>query len=589
MHGFLRVGTAVPVIKVANTDYNANKIINLIKQGENLDILVFPELCVTGSTCEGLFGQKQLINLAAGAVLKIMESTKDIDTVIILSAPLNIFNNLLNCRVIILRGKVVAVSPRADLNYEYLKYFKPLNIDREINFFGFATKLISNPVLEINNFTLGFDDRADIKVVMGQEKADVYSIGNNLEGQKAISRLNNSTIIYVSPGFGESTTRGVYSGQSFIVQDGRLCLYGSDFSLQDQIIFTDIDLGLQKLKPSQDAVKLSIGEKQRALKYKVRENPFLPSEGLDTFCESIIKIQVMALAKRVTHINCENLVIGVSGGLDSTIALLICCFTMKRLNKSPKQIYGITMPGFGTSNVTYSNAKKLMQLLGITNDEISIVDSCNQHFKDIGHENHNFDTVFENAQARERSQILFDIANKINGLVVGTGDFTESALGFSTYNGDHISNYNVNANLPKTVIKEVIRHMCSKNYFSSEINKILLDVVGTHISPELLPVSKSGEIAQKTEDIVGPYELNDFYLYYILRHGFPVGKILYLAENAFGGKYSRHQLETVLKSFYKRFAANQFKRNCQTDSPSIFDFSFSAGSFVMPSDADIIF
>ncbi len=588
MFGFFRLGVVVPVIKVANPNYNADKIIALIKEAESCDVLVFPELPVTGATCAALFYQKQLIINAEKALKKILHETSESTVFAFLSMPLLIQNSLFSCRILIKGGKIISIVPKSDLSDEEKKYFSDEYINLDFEFLGEKIEIDSSALFEINNFSFGFDERNDVQIIMDAKKADVFSLDRNLENLKALSRLNDSTIVYVSSGFGESTTDGVYAGQAFIVQSGNIIKYAQeDFWINDKFSFADVDLELQKHKTFVNARILKTISKSNTLTPTPKINPFLPDNNLDKYCENILKIQTLSLAKRMLHINCKSLLIGVSGGLDSTIALLICAFAKKKLNQDLKEIYGITMPGFGTSSKTYNNAVKLMEILGVSSKEISIIDSCEQHFKDIEHENHNFDVVFENAQARERTQILFDMANKLNGIVVGTGDFTESALGFATFNGDHISNYNVNANIPKTVIKVVIDHICKQKYFPDEANVILQDIVNTHISPELLPASENGEIKQKSEEIVGPYELNDFYLYYIVKHGFSAEKILYLAKNAFGDKYSEEFLQKILNSFYKRFISNQFKRNCQSDGPSIFDFSLSPKYLNIPSDADM--
>jgi NAD+ synthase (glutamine-hydrolysing) len=407
--------------------------------------------------------------------------------------------------------------------------------------------------------------------------------------------------VYASAGFGESSTDVVYAGNAIIAENGKIIANSERFVFEEQLITTDIDI--QKLRAERLRNSNFFNNKQETAYRKVAfeflpnqltvlnrvfdKHPFVPGlANRNASCEEIFSIQVGGLAQRWTHTQAKSLVVGISGGLDSTLALLVCVKTADKLGYDRKKIIGITMPGFGTTDRTYNNAISLMQALGITMHEISIKDACMQHFKDISHDVHVHDVTYENTQARERTQILMDMANKTGGLVIGTGDLSELALGWATYNGDHMSMYGVNSGIPKTLVRYLVDWASHQLDASSE--NILKDVLDTPVSPELLPADEAGNIAQKTEDIVGPYELHDFFLYYFVRFGFSPEKILFLAENAFEGSYEQSTIKKWLKIFIQRFFSQQFKRSCLPDGPKVGSINLSPrGDWRMPSDASV--
>jgi NAD+ synthase (glutamine-hydrolysing) len=409
-----------------------------------------------------------------------------------------------------------------------------------------------------------------------------------------------SGYVYASSGFGESTQDVVYGGNAMIFENGQLLAEGERFSFQPQLKTAQIDV--ERLRTDRHINSTFINAQRHAhatiirtkdisevpfnLTREINAHPFIPSDDeMDATCEDILNIQAAGLAKRLVHTNCQNVVIGISGGLDSTLALLVCVRTFDKLGLDRKGIVGVTMPGFGTSDRTHDNATTLMQLLGISQMEISIAKAVQQHFEDIGHDAAKHDATYENSQARERTQILMDLANKLNALVVGTGDLSELALGWATYNGDHMSMYGVNAGIPKTLIQCLVRYVAQQPSFVAT-HDTLIDIIDTPISPELTPADDQGNIKQKTEDLVGPYELHDFFLYYMLRFGFRPAKIYIMAQQAFGSYYDAETIKKWLTTFCRRFFSQQFKRSCLPDGPKVGSVSLSPrGDWRMPSDA----
>ena len=410
--------------------------------------------------------------------------------------------------------------------------------------------------------------------------------------------------VYVGCGFGESTQDVVFSGKTFIVENGNILQEGPRHTIDEILSISEIDVEYLRSERRENTTfnanatmlnnppfnvceTAGIIQESSELTRPVNPHPFIPSEGphRDERCEDIFNIQCEGLAKRIMHTNCETVVVGISGGLDSTLALLVCARTFDRMGKSRRGIIGITMPGFGTTDRTYTNAIRLMQQLGVTIREINIKEACLQHFKDIGHDPDNHDVTYENSQARERTQILMDAANQMNGLVVGTGDLSELALGWATYNGDHMSMYGVNASVPKTIVQHLVRWVAM--HIGDEITRdTLLDIVATPISPELIPADNEGNIKQKTEDLVGPYELHDFFLYHMIRSGYHPRKIFMLAKRAFDGAYEEETIKQWLCTFYRRFFTQQFKRSCLPDGPKVGSVALSPrGDWRMPSDA----
>lgn len=631
MYGFIRVGAATPNLKVACCEYNSNQILGLIKKAEisNIKILVFPELCITAYTCGDLFLQDVLLNKAKSSLEFILQNTISVDMVIALGLPLNIDNQIFNCAVIINKGKILGVVPKT--------YIPNYNEFYEKRWFSYADKLQSDTIKLLNqNVPVGTDlifclDNTQIKI--GVEICeDLWAVIPpssylSLNGANIILNLSasNETVskneyrldlisqqsarcmaayIYSSAGCDESTTDIVFSGHNIIAENGAIIAESEKFSQAEQLIYNDIDTerlnaDRKKINTFSDG-NINIAKKARTLTFEldtfkidnlkrfIDPLPFVPkdNQAKTRRCEEIFSIQVVGLAKRIKHTNVKSIVIGISGGLDSTLALLACIKTCDYLKLERKMIIGITMPGFGTSDRTYNNSLNLMKALGVSTKEISIAPACLQHFKDIGHDKEIHDVTYENTQARERTQILMDIANKTNGLVVGTGDLSELALGFATYNGDHMSMYGVNAGIPKTLVRSLVSFISTSDFINNEAKFILDDILSTPVSPELLPPDKNGQIEQKTEDLVGPYELHDFYLYYMVRFGFSPSKILYLAEIAFKDKYSHKEILKWLKLFYKRFFTQQFKRSCLPDAPKVGSICLSPrGDWRMPSDA----
>jgi NAD+ synthase (glutamine-hydrolysing) len=624
-NGFVRVAAAIPSVKVADCDYNISQIENLVKQAdtENVQVICFPELSVTAYTCADLFFQQHLQTKVHAALSRLCLFSYDISTVIIVGAPLENRNKLYNTAVVIQGGKILGVVPKTFLpnsNEFYEKrWFSPAKkIDEEmIKVAGeevpFGTKLLFTN----ENFCFGIELCEDLWVPLppsthhAMNGADIIFnlsasnelIGKNTYLRKLIEQQSarcNAGYVYASAGFGESTTDVVFAGNALVAENGKIIAESKRFSFEPQIVLSEIDVELlrsERLRNTNFAVQnekndyktihfkaVNIPENFK-LSRTINKHPFVPSiANRNESCEEIFSIQVSGLAQRWQHTNAKTMVIGISGGLDSTLALLVTVKTADKLGINRERIIGITMPGFGTTGRTYNNAVQLMKSLGITSLEIPIKDACIQHFKDIGHDVNVHDVTYENVQARERTQILMNIANKQNGLVVGTGDLSELAMGWATYNGDHMSMYGVNSGIPKTLVRYLVEWAAHQTDASSEA--ILLDVLNTPVSPELLPAAKDGTISQKTEDLIGPYELHDFFLYYLIRYGFCPEKILMLAKNAFSGDYSKEIIEKWLKVFMRRFFAQQFKRSCMPDGPKVGSVNLSPrGDWRMPSDA----
>jgi len=626
-YGLVRVASATPKIKVADCEYNTQRIINLIEEANKklAKIIVFPELVITGSSCGDLFLQTSLIQNAEEALNIIVESTKTIDIMGILGMPFSYKDKLYNVGVVFHKGVILAIIPKSHIKQgEQSRYFdKPrdktefLQINNNKVIFGsrilveclnkkdlrigieFADELILPLSPSFNHCNAGATIIANLSAIE-------HIIGREEETKKLLelqSRKLITSYIYSGAGEGESTTDNVYIAKNLIAENGRI-LSGakpSDTKLENNIQYSDIDLQIiindRKRKKYYNEYKQLDEyntvyfeyEKQNVsdnnLLREIRKSPFIPvnEDELYNRCKDIINIQSLGLKKRLEHINLKNVVIGVSGGLDSTLALLIIKNTYDMLGINTSGIYAITMPCFGTTKRTYNNSVKLSKELGANFMEIPINEAVELHFRDIDHNKDNHDVTYENSQARERTQILMDMANKVNGLVIGTGDMSELALGWATYNGDHMSMYAVNASIPKTLVRHLVKHFAINS--DDGLQKVLYDILDTPVSPELLP-PKDGEISQKTEELVGPYELHDFFMYYILRHGFSPKKIEYLANKAFSKDYTRLEINKWLKVFYKRFFSQQFKRSCLPDAPKVGSLSLSPrGELVMPSDA----
>ena len=631
-YGFVNVAAAVPVVKVADVDYNVQQIEGLIAQaeGRKVEVIVFPELCVTGYSCQDLFKEQLLLDRAEQGILMLLDFTRKLDVISIIGAPVIINGLLYNCAVVLQSGTILGVVPKTYLpNYaefyekRWFASAQDLN-PTDIYFAGSSIHVSAEPQVFVTSDGMKFgveiceDVWAPIPpsnnlALAGADIIFNLSASNELIGKhhylKSLlaqqSARTMSGYVYASSGFGESTQDVVYGGNAMIFENGKLLVEGSRFSFQPQIQMTQIDVEKLRVERRQNTtfVNAQRGAQSREIQAKlisprdflllrdIDPHPFIPKEeNMQASCEEILNIQVAGLAKRLYHINGTKAVIGISGGLDSTLALLVTVKAFDKLDLDRKGIIGITMPGFGTTDRTHNNAVKLMETLGVTIREISIAKAVTQHFEDIGQNPNVHDVTYENSQARERTQILMDVANKENAIVVGTGDLSELALGWATYNGDHMSMYGVNAGVPKTLIRYLV------SYVAGEMaTDTLLDIIDTPISPELIPADEQGNIKQKTEDLVGPYELHDFFIYYFLRYGFSPKKIFVLAQRAFctpspaKDKVEFYDEETVkkwLKTFCRRFFTQQFKRSCLPDGPKVGSVSLSPrGDWRMPSDA----
>ena len=591
-----------------------------------MELLVFPELCITGYTCSDLFFQSSLLTAAEESLSAIAEASRGKNIVAVVGLPINIGNSLYNCSVAIYDGDILGAVPKTYIpNYgEYYekRWFKSgKGLKGGIALCGQSVPIGTNLLFAaegIENFTFGIEICEDLwaaippssRLALAGAAIIVNTSASNelaTKNEYRTSLVANQSArcicgyVYSSAGIGESTQDMVFSGHSLICENGSLLIEGDRFSLDSSLIMADIDTELlvnDRRKntsfsegSSFDPEIISFGMYERNkddLERFIRPQPFVPNDDreLNSRCSDIFNIQAAGLVKRISHTKAKSLVIGISGGLDSTLALLVAVKACDYLDMSRKSVIGVTMPGFGTTDRTYNNAISLMGALGVTIREIPIAKATTQHFSDIGHDPDVHDVTYENSQARERTQILMDLANKENGLVVGTGDLSELALGWATYNGDHMSMYGVNSGVPKTLVRMLIKWTVRFGSLDSITTKILKDILDTPVSPELLPPDENDNINQKTEDIVGPYELHDFFLYYVVRCGFTPAKIYFLAKNAFSGVYDETTILKWLKNFYRRFFAQQFKRSCLPDGPKVGTISLSPrGDWRMPSDA----
>lgn len=628
-YGFIKVASAVPSVKVADCKYNVEQIEQqiILAEGQGVEIIVFPELSLTGYTCQDLFRQNLLLETTESAMLMLLDFTRQLNIISIVGLPIAVGDLLLNCAAIIQKGQILGIVAKEYLpNYNEFyekRWFASVQDLRttELRFAGNQINLSFTPQIFVtcDGVRFGVEICEDVwaptppsnhLALAGADIIFNLSASDELIGKhdylcKLLAQQSARTItgyVYSSAGFGESTQDVVYGGNALIFENGHLLQSGPRFAMTPQMQVAQIDV--ERLRTERrgnttyvNAQRRMIGEdvifknahsilpKDFVLERPVDAHPFIPSpDMMEKSCEEILSIQVMGLAKRLVHTGCQKVVIGISGGLDSTLALLVCVMTFDKLGLDRSGIIGVTMPGFGTTDRTYTNAIKLMQSLRITIRKISIAKSVTQHFEDIGHDISVHDTTYENSQARERTQILMDVSNQEGGLVIGTGDLSELALGWCTYNGDHMSMYAVNASIPKTLIACLVKFVAGT--MDADTSATLHDVVDTPISPELVPADEDGNIQQKTEDLVGPYELHDFFLYYFMRHGFRPMKIFLLAQKAFEGQYEDDVIKHWLKTFFRRFFSQQFKRSCLPDGPKVGSISLSPrGDWRMPSDA----
>ena len=627
-YGFVKVAAAVPAVKVADVEYNVQEMEKLISlaDSQQVEIVCFPELSLTGYTCQDLFKEQLLLNKAEEGLIRLLEFTRQLDVICVVGLPVQAGGLLLNCAVVVQGGSILGVVAKTYLpNYNEFyekRWFasaQDLN-PTQIYLAGTPVRLSAEPQLfqTTDGVKFGVEICEDVwapippsnlltmagaDIVLNCSASDEL-IGKHQYLRSLLAQQSARTLsgyVYASCGFGESTQDVVYGGNAMIFENGKLLAEGDRFSFQPQLQTAQIDverlhterqtnttfINAQRGAHAQVVVCKPVGnEHPFQLTRPVDAHPFIPNNhNMAETCEEILNIQTAGLAKRLIHTNCQHVVIGISGGLDSTLALLVCVRTFDKLGYNRQGIVGITMPGFGTTDRTHDNATSLMQSLGISQMEISISKAVTQHFLDIGHDATKHDATYENSQARERTQILMDLANKLNALVVGTGDLSELALGWATYNGDHMSMYGVNAGIPKTLIQYLINYIAMIPAFSAQ-RDTLIDVIHTPISPELTPADAEGNIQQKTEDLVGPYELHDFFLYYFLRYGFRPAKIFMLAQAAFGEAYDKETIKKWLTTFCRRFFSQQFKRSCLPDGPKVGSISLSPrGDWRMPSDA----
>ena len=629
------MAAAVNVGNVADVQYNTEQIIQQVHNAidRQAQLVVLPEMAVTGYTCADLLGADLLLDAAEQSLKVIADTFAQTDIVIVVGAPLRQQSRLYNCAVVMQRGQMWAVPKTYLPNYKEFyekRWFTAASTDLRDSTITVAGQTIpfgTDLLFDLGKACIAVEICEDLWVPVAPSSLAALNGANVLVNLSASNELvakhdylvdlikhqSNHCIaayVYASAGFGESTTDLVFAGNCIIAENGTILRQGERFKAAEQMVVADIDIEAldnerringsfadcrQRNLRSYRHVSLAftgLDYEQMELERALRRLPFVPDEvsRRNTRCEEIVNIQTEGLMRRLHHTHCKSLVVGISGGLDSTLALMIAVRAFDRMGLDRKGIYGITMPGFGTTGRTLTNALELMRALGITVKEIPIAEAVAKHLADIEHDLATHDTTYENAQARERTQILMDFANKTGGMVLGTGDLSELALGWATYNGDHMSMYNVNGSIPKTLAKHLVLWFASKfetaNPQSLIVHETLLDVLHTPISPELTPADDKGQIKQKTEDIIGPYELHDFFLYNMQRHGFSPAKIYFLARRTFNGTYDNSTIMKWLQVFCRRFFSQQFKRSCLPDGPKVGSVSLSPrGDWRMPSDA----
>ena len=628
-YGLIKVAAAIPGVRVADIEYTVLQIESLIAQaeGKGAELIVFPELCLTGYTCQDLFRQQLLLDKAEEGLLTLLDFTRKLDIAAVVGMPVRVGSLLYNCAVVVQKGALLGVVAKTYLpNYNefYEKRWFASAADLEpqnIYLAGSPVRVTPEPQLfrTCDGASFGIEICEDLwaptppsneLALAGADIIVNLSATDELAGKHRYlcSLLAQQSArmmcgyVYSSCGYGESTQDVVYGGNAMIYENGQLLAEAVRFSQEPQLQVQQVDVERLRaerqnnttFRTAQDGAMAlvidlkAVQPRDFELIREVDPHPFIPADNeMAEACEEILNIQTLGLCKRLQHTHCDKAVIGISGGLDSTLALLVTVRAFDRLGLSRKGIVGITMPGFGTTDRTYQNALQMMSALGIDQREISIAKAVEQHFLDIGHSKDNHNTTYENSQARERTQILMDVANQVGGLVIGTGDLSELALGWCTYNGDHMSMYGVNGGVPKTLVRHLIRYISEELRMKNEaLCSSLIDVIDTPISPELTPADGEGNIQQKTEDLVGPYELHDFFLYYMLRFGFRPQKLFVLAQKAFKDKYDDDTIKRWLTTLCRRFFSQQFKRSCLPDGPKVGSVSLSPrGDWRMPSDA----
>lgn len=622
--GFIKVAAATPKIKVADPAYNTEEILKIIDETEKkgANILVFSELTISGYTCGDLFLQQPLLTECKNQLLRITKATKDKDMLVVVGCPLVVNNKLYNCAVVIAHGHILGIVPKTHLPnysefYEVRHFTSGEGLDESITIGDEEYITVCTNQLfrcdEIPELVIACEVCEDLWVplppstyhamagatVICNPSASVETTTKESYRRSLVSNQSARLLaayVYADAGEGESTQDVVYSGHHIICENGSVLAEAKRFT--NEIIYADIDI--QKLAaerrkmttfPAADRddyvdIRFSLKVKENKITRTFPKAPFVPDnqDERDKRCDEILSLQSMGLKKRLEHTNCKHAVVGISGGLDSTLAVLVTARAFDLLDIPRENLICVTMPCFGTTDRTYQNAVSLIKELGATLKEVRIEKAVRQHFADIGHDENNHDVTYENSQARERTQILMDMANQYNGMVIGTGDMSELALGWATYNGDHMSMYAVNCSVPKTLVRYLVLYYAETTE-NKKLSEVLMDVLDTPVSPELLP-PVDGVISQKTEDLVGPYELHDFFLYYMLRFGFPKAKLYRMAKLTFDGVYDDETIKKWLDKFYWRFFSQQFKRSCLPDGPKVGSVAVSPrGDLRMPSDA----
>ena len=618
-YGFTRTATAVPAITAGDCRKNAMEIVAIAKKlsEKNAELILFPELCLTSSNCGDLFLQRAFIKECEQAIDDITQNTKNVNSIIVFGAPVSRNNALYNCAIVLHKGVIKGIIAKKILNNGITneqRWFTSGNIlpcNATVKIAGQEAPILKDAIYTTDCYNFGIEIGNESQAplapgaILACNGADIIlnpSANEELADSnrqtkcriEADSRRYKSCYMHANSGLGESTSRSAYAGYNAIAECGNIIAEGKRFQTEANYTIADVDI--EKTRNSRRGDSNFIGNNIQYVKIEqecicaepertFKQLPFIPTgETAKERLEEIFMIQATALAQRIRHTRATVCVIGISGGLDSTLALLVTEKACRLTGKASTDIIAITMPGFGTSGRTYNNAIKLMKNMGVTIKEISIKEACIQHFKDIEHDIDKHDITYENSQARERTQILMDIANQKNGIVVGTGDLSELALGWATYNGDHMSMYGVNTSVPKTLMQHLVRHV-AENSENTEVKATLLDIIDTPISPELIPADNNGNIKQKTEDLVGPYELHDFFLYHFIHNGFAPEKIYFMAKRAFGGIHDNETIKKWLTTFMRRFFIQQFKRSCMPDGPITGHCNLSPqGGWIMPAD-----
>lgn len=621
--GFITVATATPQVAVADCEANAQAILACINEmaAAHAKVMVLPELCITGYTCSDLFWQTKLLDEAEAALSVIAEESRQVDALITVGMPLRVAGKLLNVAAILCRGKVLGFVPKVNLP-AYNEFYETRHFTSGSADMG-TVQFCGEEIPVGTNLLFSCENMVDL-CVAAEICEDLWvpnppSVHHALAGASVICNLSASdemvgkgsyrrdlvagqsarlvcAYLYATAGEGESTTDLVFGGQNLIAENGTVLAESATFENEIKVATIDVQrLASERRRmstfPAAESkeyreISFALVEEETKLARFFDADPFVPSNAdqLSDRCEEILNIQALGLKKRLAHTHAKSAVVGISGGLDSTLALLVTARAFDMLGLPRKGIVAVTMPGFGTTDRTYNNAVAMIKSLGATFKEVPIAKAVMQHFADIDHDASIHDVTYENSQARERTQILMDIANQANGFVIGTGDLSELALGWATYNGDHMSMYAVNASVPKTLVRHLVRHYADTSA-DEVLAGVLYDVLDTPVSPELLP-PEDGAISQKTEDLVGPYELHDFFLYQMLRMCFPPAKIYRVAKEAFAGRYSNETILKWLRTFYWRFFSQQFKRSCLPDGPKVGSVAVSPrGDLRMPSDA----